>query len=420
MFKRPLSQLANRFHAKQTEQWLAYKAGMTCVLPWGRRSGKSDFFAEVLIEDVEDHYKPCLYLASTQDSAREIMWPKMRERLKGNDKWKLQDSILEAIYKPENVPVRFRGIEKADNLPGKAYRLVIADEFALWKKDPKLIVKQVLAPMIADYNGQIMYGSSKRGKNHFYELHLAALKNHEKYFVNECTMFENPYMSEQGRRNLLSEYEGADDPLYRQEVLNEYVTFQGMAFALPQDSYTERRWDPADFDHSYHWRGVDHGFSPDPTACVWIAYNKRKAHWIVYQEYKRAQLLISHHAKIINGLEPYHYVNSYSDVDPQLIAEYAAVGLVMSPAQKADKNARILRIVTALKTGKLKIAHNCTELLREMQNYEWEQDGNDHLIDALIYGFTNAAIPAETIAEEKEDYRLSDRSSGEWDGQSFD
>jgi hypothetical protein len=393
---------------------------MTCVLPWGRRSGKSDFFAEVLIEDVEDHFKPCLYLASTQDSAREIMWPKMRERLKGNDKWKLQDSILEAVYKPENVPVRFRGIEKADNLPGKAYRLVIADEFALWKKDPKLIVKQVLAPMIADYNGQIMYGSSKRGKNHFYELHQTALKNYGKYFVNECTMFENPYMSEQGRKNLLSEYEGADDPLYRQEVLNEYVTFQGMAFALPQDSYTATRWDDADLDHAYHWRGVDHGFSPDPTACVWIAYNKRKGHWLVYQEYKRSQLLIAHHAKVINGLEPYHYVNSYSDVDPQLIAEYAAVGLVMSPAQKADKNARILRIVTALKTGKLKIAHNCTELLREMQNYEWEQDGNDHLIDALNYGFTNAAIPAETIVVEQEDYRLSDRSGGEWDGQSFD
>ncbi len=393
MFKRPASYFVNRFHEKQEDAWLAYKAGMTVVLPWGRRSGKSEYFAEVLIEDVEDYQKPCLYLASTQDSAREIMWPKMTERLRNLPQWKLHAQTLEAVYKPTNTPVRFRGIEKVDNLAGKAYRIVIADEYALWKKDPKTIVKQILAPMIADYDGLLIYGSSKRGKNHFYDLHNTAISRPQKYYASECTIFDNPFVSESGRQKLLSEYEGEDDPLYRQEVLNEYVTFAGMVFALDQSMYVIDGWDRAEFDHAVHWRGVDHGFSPDPTACVWVAYNHRKGYFLIYNEYRQAKLLINQHSEVIKKMEPYDFRDTISDIDPQLIAEYDAVGLTMTPAGKYDKQARLLRMVNMLRTGKLKIASNCEMLLKEMASYEWDQDGNDHLVDAAQYVVTNIEVP---------------------------
>jgi phage terminase large subunit len=399
MFKRPASYFLTRFHEKQETAWLAYKAGLTVVLPWGRRSGKSEYFAEVLIEDVENYGKPCLYLASTQDSAREIMWPKMRERVQKLPDWKLSDSILEAVYKPTNTPIRFRGIEKVDNLAGKAYRIVVADEFALWKKDPKTIVKQILAPMIADYDGLLMYGSSKRGKNHLYDLHKTALDNTNKYYVDDCTIFDNPFVSEAGREKLLSEYSGVDDPLYRQEVLNEYVTFAGMVFALDQSMYVTEKWDEAELYHAVHWRGVDHGFSPDPTACLWMSYNHRKGYFLIYNEYKQSKLLIHQHSEIIQKTENYDFRETISDIDPQIIAEYDAIGLTMTPAGKYDKQARLLRLVNMLRTGKLKIAKNCTELLKEMASYEWDQDGNDHLIDAMIYVVTNTEIPEKPLPE---------------------
>lgn len=421
MFLRPASYFANRFHRKQENAWLAYKAGMTIVLPCGRRSGKSEFFCETLIEDTETYGKPNLYLASTQESAREIMWPKMRERVQGLPDWRLHDSTLEAVYKPTMTPIRFRGIEKVDNLAGKAYRIVVADEYALWKpkgkQSPKDIVKQILAPMIADYNGILMYGSSKRGKNHFYELHELAKQNTEKYYVDEWTIFDNPYVSELGRKKLLSEYSGEDDPLYRQEVLNEYVTFAGMVFALDVESYTCNKWEPYEFDHAVHWRGVDHGFSPDPTAALWMAYSYKRKQFIIYNEYKQAKLLIHQHAEIINKAESYDFRDTISDVDPQIIAEYDAVGLTMSPATKYDKQARLLRIVNALKTGKLKIAKNCKELLKEMASYEWEQDGNDHLIDALIYVFTNVEEPS--APPKPEPYELKRTDFNEERGQDF-
>lgn len=401
MFKRPLEYYAKRFHPKQTNAWLAYKAGFDLVLPWGRRSGKDNLFCEIAVEHIEEKQNPVLYVAKTQKQARRIIWPKLRKILKNQPDWKLQESKMEAIHAPSHTSIVVGGADVSeDNLVGSGYGLIICSEFALWRKPE--IVKLQLAPMLADYGGQMLYGSTKRGKNHFYELHQLAKKNTKKYWCEEATIEDNTFIDAKGRQIVLEQYTGEDDPLFRQEIKNEYVTFQGMVFALDATAYTIRRWDPAELDHAYHVRGVDHGFSPDPTACVWIAYNDRKGYWIVYSEYKQSKLLIHQHAEIIGKQERFDISETISDIDPQLIAEYSDIGLVMTPAGKYDKQARLLRIVNALKTGKLRIAENCTELLKEMSSYEWDQDGNDHLIDALIYAYTNASIPEKKIEEPEE------------------
>lgn len=393
--------LNNRFHYKQDEAWLGYRSGKDGVLDWGRRSGKSDLLAELFIEDIEEYGKDCLYLALTIGQAREILWPKLVERLVGNSHWKSNEARLEWTYLPSKAILSLKGSDIGKHrLRGSGKRLIGLDEFAFYR-DPT-IVKDVIVPMLADYNGQLIYCSSPNGKNHFYTLKQRALKNPEKFFTSSCTMFDNPFIPDAGRQKLIEEYTGSDDPLYRQEILGEYVVLEGMAFALPQDSYIEKVWDRADLDHSFHWRGFDHGYSPDPTACVWIAYNKRKGYFQIYNEYKQSKLLIHQHAEAIGKLEQFRFVDTYSDVDPQLIAEYNDVGFIMNPAQKHDKNSRILRLVNALKTGKLKIASHCTMLLDEMQNYQWEQDGNDHLIDAMNYGFTNLTIPELTKHEDED------------------
>lgn len=417
MFKRPAEYFINRFHPKQELAWLGYKAGKNLVLPWGRRSGKTELIVQVMVEDIEDYGKPCLFVAKTKDQARNIIWPKLEQALRGSSKWKLYEATLEAYHKPSGAIIVVKGVDKdADNLTGSGYRIIACDEYALWKKPD--VYGRVLAPMLGDYNGQAIFSSTKRGKNHFHQLHKRAAKDPEKYFCVEATIFDNTFLSDQGRSKVLSEYEGGDENLlYQQEILNKYVVFEGMAFALSPETYTVKRWDPAELTHSMHWRGVDHGYSPDPTACVWIAYNQRKGYFLVYNEYKKTKLLIKQHADIIANFENFEFIDSYSDIDPQLIAEYEDVGLALTPAKKSDKQARILRLVNALRIGKLKIAENCTELLEEMGSYEWEQDGNDHLIDALNYGFTNLQIPDHTdITSTKEVEKMRT-----WDGsQHFD
>jgi hypothetical protein len=395
-FLRPVEYFLTRFHAKQELAWLAYTAGRDLVLPWGRRSGKSELFIEILIEDIETHGQDCLYVAKTQKQARKIVWKKLRARLRDNKNWRLKEGTLEAVHIPSGGTLYLYGADIVpDNMTGSGYRIIVCDEYALWKKPE--IVQQILSPMLGDYGGQIFFGSTKRGKNHFHELHERAKREPDKYFCVEATIFDNTFLTDQGRAKVLSEYEGgAQNLLYQQEILNLYVVFQGMAFALEAGTYTEEPWHPADYDHSYHWRGLDHGYNPDPTACIWIAFNRRKGYFQVYAEYEESKLLIRQHTEVIKKSEERNFEDTISDVDPQVIAEYEAEGLPMTPAAKADKKARILRVVHALRTGKLKISKRCAKLLKTMASYEWDQDGNDHLIDALIMVFTNLTVPQLT------------------------
>lgn len=402
MFRRSIKYFAERFHEKQETAWIAYKAGMDLVLPWGRRSGKSQLFAEIQIEDAEDTGFPQLYIAKTQKQARQIIWPKLRSRLIGQYGWKPNEQRLEYVYKGGPAIVLKGADLRADDIAGGAYRTIACDEFALWSKPD--IKQLILAPMLVDYDGQFLVGSTKRGKNHFYRLHKQAIQNQKKYFCSEVTMFDNTFISETGRAKVIEEYPGGErNPLYRQEILNEYVVFEGMVFALPAETYTEKRWDAGDLQNSFHWRGMDHGFSPDPTACIWLAYNRRKGYFQIYSEYKQQELLIKQHADVIAMQERFPFIESYSDIDPQVIAEYEAVGLPLTNANKADRQAQFLGLVNALRIGKLKIADNCTELLSEMSSLTWEdvekEKGDDHLMDALRYGFFGAQLPEIEKAE---------------------
>lgn len=411
-----------RFHAKQWDAYCAFKAGMDLVLPWGRRSGKTELVCSLMEEDIEERGKPCLYVAKTRDQARDIVWPKFEAALKNNKDWRLYESSIEVLHKPSGASVKIKGVDKdADNLTGSGYRIIACDEYALWKKPD--VVGRVLAPMLGDFAGQFIFPSTKRGRNHFWRRHMSALKQPNKYFVSEATMFDNTFLTDEGRAKVLSEYEGGEmNPLYQQEVLNKYVTFEGQVFALEPETYTERKWDPADFDWAYHWRGMDHGYSPDPTAAVWIAYNRRKQHFQVFSEYKQNALLIKQHSDAIRAQERWAAISSYSDVDPQVVAEYKAVGLDLTVANKSDKKARLLKLVNALRVGRLKIAHDCKRLLEEMASLSWEQvdkeTGDDHLVDALDYGFNNLYLPPEPQEEPEEQWpRRTKDSSG---AQTFD
>ncbi len=399
----------DRFHPKQEQAWLAYKAGYNVHLPWGRRTGKTDLIAEIFIEDVEEHGRDVLFCALTGDQAFNIFWPKLEQRLKDQPDWKPNYARHEWTHLPSKAKVSLKGLDLGKHrLRGNAKRLIALDEFA-FAKDPS-IVKDVFVPMLADYNGQLIYSSSPNGENHFYELDQLAKKGKKRLYSVKATMFDNPYISSEGRQMLLEEYSGIDDPLYRQEVLAEYIVLEGMAFALPQASYVVQRWDNADLEHSFHWRGLDHGFNPDPTACVWLAYSPRKQQWLIYSEYQEKKQLIDTHTQNIQLLEDFPILETYSDVDPQIIAEYVDRGFDMQPAAKHGKNARILRMLNMLKTGKLKVAAECTKLLDQMKTYKWEQDGDDHLIDASNYVVTNATIPELKDEEDDLPVRRPERS----------
>lgn len=425
MFLRQPEYFEKRFYPKQEDAWLAYIAGFDLFLDYGRRSGKTELIAEILIEDVETHGKDCLFIAITQGQAREIMWPKLKERLSPlKDTWKLKEYVLEAIHIESGAVIALKGADKGpDHLRGGAKRIIACDEFAFWAH-PKKILDEVLIPMIADYNGQFIFASTPKGKNHFYKMSLMALSNPDRYFHNKATLFDNPFIPEGGKQKIVESYRDEPD-LFKQEILGEYIDFEGKVFAISRQRFVEPRWALGDLEHCWHFRGLDHGYNPDPTACMWLAYSPRKEQWMIYGEYKKKQALLSTHAEVINSTWRYDFVATYSDIDPQIIAELNNLGLQCEATGKHNKEARLLRILQMLRDGRLKIAEECTMLLEEMETYEWGQDGNDHLIDAFNYAVTNSAVPTSLPEEPEPELprraNISDFDTGSYEfGQDFD
>jgi hypothetical protein len=121
-----------------------------------------------------------------------------------------------------------------------------------------------------------------------------------------------------------------------------------------------------------------------------MAYNPRKGHYQVYGEYKQHALLISQHSQAIGMIDNRSFQGSYSDVDPQVVAEYENVGLKLTNAVKGDKQARLLAVVNAMQSGRLKIASHLAKLRDELTQYVWDQDHNDDLVDSLTMLWASA------------------------------
>lgn len=96
--------------------------------------------------------------------------------------------------------------------------------------------------MLADYNGQLIHSSTPKGKNHFWKLKQKALVNPHKYYTSTCTLFENSFIPPEGKKRILEEYDGPQDPLYQQEILCQYIDFQGKAFALDRSQFVRERF----------------------------------------------------------------------------------------------------------------------------------------------------------------------------------
>jgi hypothetical protein len=118
------SYFENRFHNKQEQAWIGYKAGKHLTLDWGRRSGKTELVADILVEDVETYGHDCMYVAISQVQARKILWPKLLRKIQGQAGWKPYETTLEACYKDGPV-ISLKGADKEkDSLRGDAHRII--------------------------------------------------------------------------------------------------------------------------------------------------------------------------------------------------------------------------------------------------------------------------------------------------------
>lgn len=142
-------------------------------------------------------------------------------------------------------------------------------------------------------------------------------------------------------------------------------------------------------------RGLDFGYSSDPSAFVQFNVNLKTKQIIVFDEFGATELTNEMLANELNKrIEPYDLIKADSS-EPKSIAELNVLGINAIPAVKGPDS--VLHGIKWLKGFEIIVDPKCKGLIGELGLYKWKvdkldnpldipEDKNNHYIDALRYG----------------------------------
>jgi phage terminase large subunit-like protein len=249
------------------------------------------------------------------------------------------------------------------------------------------------------------------------------LPNNDRYFEGEhpdephryicrAGVRDVPHFSESAIKAAESEYE----PHLREARLYG-VPCMGMGSVYPinEDSLIVDA-----FEIPENWKccyGMDFGWHN--TAVVFIAKNPVTGIYYIYDEYKRGQVVADIHANAImkpsragqwmrGGCDP---AGNKTEADGSTyITTYKQLGLKLVPGVAKIAIGTQL-IYSLMEAGLLKIMSHCTMLLAELRSYQYDEknpnkikdDQDDHLLDAMKYGFSVFSMIARSREDVYED-----------------
>lgn len=214
------------------------------VVVGGRRGGKTMGFSELATEQflggrrvlyagpiadqTEPFWERCvqfLYPAIEagvvykNETRRILAWLKPGAKLKTGD-----DAAPEEIDELSQSRIRAKTAHNADSLRGDWGDLVILDEYATMDPD----VDTVVAPMMLDTNGDLVYGGTPRLRNHFHAKYAQAVGDETgRWGAWHFTSHQNPHLSAEALAEITADL---TERAYRQEIMAEFLDNEGAVF----------------------------------------------------------------------------------------------------------------------------------------------------------------------------------------------
>jgi len=317
--------------------------------------------------------------------------------------------------------IYFRSADKPDRLRGPNLAWFWIDEAALCAYATWKIMLARLRQEGFPLRGWIT--TTPKGRNWVYQVFIENAS--PQHAVIRATSYDNPYLPSDFVEDLKHTY---DDKFFRQEVLAEFVTYEGLVYPeFSRERHTHI--DPPDRLRRVVL-GVDYGYT-NPSAVLVIGVDEFERVWVVDEWYKRHKTQ-AEVADVVAELAA-RYGAEKVFVDPSaasLIAEIQQRHISVEPANN-DVLAGISKIRSLLQKrpegwSGIKILRRCPHTIAEFESYELEQtaDGfrdkpkkvNDHAMDALRYAvmglFGQPRVPLRYHGEV--DPVRSDLAGGVW------
>ena len=418
----------------------------------GRRGGKTVEGACELIEPARTFPNSlCVYLSLTSRSARRIMWPVLKETLRGlhMEDVRLNEHTMEATF-PNGSIIVLAGtddLRTIESWRGTKLRVVVVDEAGSQPVFLEYLLWDILKPALSDLRGKLrVIGTpSPRMTGHWFD--MTGEQSSMGIPVFRWTMLDNPHFPDpEGYLASVLAERGwtADHPTYRREYHAEWCDDPGalvypfdlhrnQVSSLPTVSPNGLPLREADWRHTI---GADVGVVDACAFSVTACHPLLTDDYIVFVE-KRTGMLTDQFRKRLVEIRDLYKPARRPRVDTGGMGKVYAEdctrrGVAVEPAEKREKEANIRLFRDRLLAGRTKVLEGkCDPLLDEWASLGWDadrrlpsDDHDDHAADATLYSWRDlqhyreadaprALTPAERLAAEEQawiDARLKSSS----------
>ena len=402
-----------------------YKRG---VLLMGRESGKTYFATQhAWISAVKDQGRYFIVF-KTYKQAHEVVWrqyipliPKELIYKKNeqdllielnyieNTEMKLPSGEVVMINHDKNKPrstIQLLGSDQSDSHRGFRADGMIFDEYT--DQDPDNF-KVVYEPMFSTTNGWIIFMGTPRGYNHFYDL-IEFAKEDEKWFYQEATWRDSPYVSKEFMENVKKEAEKRGMLSgFMQEYELEFRSVQGAVY--PMFDRKVHIIKPADVPMELtYYACIDFGWHT--TAFLLVGVDKDQTWYVIDEMYGKEEELDHLIPRIKNTIGDKRIVlvvgdSANRDAMEVMGRHFPMVGVnkandskgyALGIGQITEKLRPRMQLVGEPKPT-LYIGSNCAHFIRELEAYRFPEEKaernasdvpikeDDHGPDALRYLF---------------------------------
>lgn len=382
-----------------TQKEIAKDRSRFRVLCCGRRWGKTTLAVEE-IKGVALYKKARIaYIAPTFQQARDIAWQMLIKELKPIIK-KVNESRLELEVMTKDGGtslIVLRGWEAIETLRGQFFDFIVIDEVASMRNF-NVYWQEVVRPTLTDTKGQVMFISTPKGFNHFYDLFNTKDEDYKSFHF---TSYDNPFIPSEEIDKAGKEI---PEDRFAQEYLADFRKTEGLVYK----EFDRTRHITTEFPEIYADTilGADFGYT-NPSAIIPIKIDRDSHFWIREEFYKTQQTT----EQIGEQGLLYKATKHYPDpAEPDRIEMLKKMGWNCREVSK-DIVAGVDRVRELFKQNRIHIHPDCVNLIHELETYRYpdkkpdqnEQEKpvkeNDHALDALRY----ALYMVQSIVEDAPD-----------------
>src|SRR3990167_2914024 len=237
------------------------------VIRCGRRFGKTTLAIKEIRARAISKKSRIAYFATTYQQARDIAWELLKSELQGAIS-SINEARLEIKVKTqteEESLIQLRGWESVETARGQQYDFLVIDEVASMRNF-WLNWHEVLRPTLTDTKGEVIFSSTPKGFNHFYDLCNQELTDTD-FKTFHFTSYDNPYLPKEEidkAKNTLPEDK------FAQEYLASFQKTQGLVYK--EFSRKTHLYDELPNRRFEKLGGVDFGYR-NPAAVIDIRFD---------------------------------------------------------------------------------------------------------------------------------------------------